>query len=108
MSSARRQYAVITGGYWGFTLTDGAMRMLVLLHFYELGYGPLAIASLFLFYEMFGIVTNLAGGYIGARFGLNRTLHMGLALQVLALAMLTVPASWLTIAWVMAAQALSG
>ena len=106
--SGLRQYLVVTGSYWGFTLTDGALRMLVVLHFHQLGYTPLQIAMLFVLYEFFGIVTNLFGGYLGARIGLNRTLHMGLALQVLALAMLTVPASWLTIPWVMAAQALSG
>jgi len=103
-----RQYLVVTGNYWAFTLTDGALRMLVVLHFHQLGYTPLEIAALFLFYEFFGIVTNLLGGYLGARIGLNRTMNVGLALQVLALAMLTVPAAWLTVPWVMAAQALSG
>ena len=102
------QYALITAGYWGFTLTDGALRMLVLLHFHQLGYGPLAIAGLFVFYEAFGIVTNLVGGYLGARFGLNRTLHAGMALQIIALLALAVPEPLLTIAWVMVAQALSG
>lgn len=103
-----RQYLVVTGNYWAFTLTDGALRMLIVLHFYNLGYSPLAIASLFLFYEFFGVVTNLAGGWLGARLGLNKTMNIGLMLQVLALAMLLVPASMLTVAWVMAAQALSG
>lgn len=103
-----RQYLLVTGNYWAFTLTDGALRMLVVLHFHTLGYSPLQIAALFLFYEIFGVVTNLVGGYLGARLGLNRTMNIGLALQVLALLMLTVPSSALTIAWVMAAQALSG
>ncbi|WP_413043608.1 organoarsenical effux MFS transporter ArsJ [Pseudomonas sp. YJ42] len=103
-----RQYLLVTGNYWAFTLADGALRMLVVLHFHTLGYTPLQIAALFLFYEIFGVVTNLIGGYLGARLGLNRTMNVGLALQVVALLMLTVPAAWLTIAWVMGAQALSG
>ncbi len=104
----RRQYALVTGNYWAFTLTDGALRMLVVLHFHQLGYGPLQIALLFLFYEIFGVVTNLVGGWLGARIGLNRTMNIGLGLQIAALAMLAVPAAMLSVAWVMAAQALSG
>ena len=103
-----RQYLIVTGNYWAFTLTDGALRMLVVLHFHQLGYSPLAIAMLFIFYEIFGVVTNLLGGWLGARLGLNRTMNIGLGLQVIALMMLTVPAELLTVAWVMAAQALSG
>jgi predicted MFS family arabinose efflux permease len=103
-----RQYLLITGNYWAFTLTDGALRMLVVLHFHELGYSPLQVALLFLFYEIFGVVTNLVGGWLGARIGLNRTMNIGLAMQVVALSMLLVPAVWLTVPWVMAAQALSG
>ncbi|MDM8349530.1 organoarsenical effux MFS transporter ArsJ [Pseudomonas sp. sp1636] len=103
-----RQYLLVTGNYWAFTLTDGALRMLVVLHFHSLGYTPLAIAALFLFYELFGVLTNLVGGYLGARLGLNRTMNIGLGLQVAALLMLTVPAAWLGIPWVMGAQALSG
>ena len=75
MTPAIHQYLVITGNYWSFTLTDGALRMLVVLHFHQLGYAPLEIAMLFLFYEFFGIVTNLVGGYFGARLGLNRTMN---------------------------------
>jgi len=108
MSTALRQYLTITGNYWLFTLTDGAIRMLVVLHFYQLGYSPFAIAMLFLFYEFFGIVTNFVGGWLGARIGLNRTMQLGTGLQILALLMLTVPDAWLTVVWVMAAQALSG
>lgn len=103
-----RQYILVTGNYWAFTLTDGALRMLVVLHFHELGYQPLEIALLFLFYEFFGVVTNLTGGWLGARLGLNRTMNLGLFLQVVALGMLLVPAAMLTVPWVMAAQALSG
>ncbi|MEH6564268.1 MAG: organoarsenical effux MFS transporter ArsJ [Halopseudomonas sp.] len=103
-----RQYLVVTGNYWAFTLTDGALRMLVVLHFHSLGYTPLQIAALFLFYEIFGVVTNLVGGYLGARIGLNRTMNIGLGIQVAALLMLTLPAAFLTVPWVMAAQALSG
>ena len=107
-SSELRQYALVTGNYWAFTLTDGALRMLVVLHFHQLGYGPLQIALLFLFYEIFGVVTNLVGGWLGARVGLNRTMNIGLGLQIAALVMLAVPVAMLTVGWVMAAQALSG
>ncbi len=108
LSPAIRQYLVVTGNYWAFTLTDGALRMLVVLHFHGLGYAPLDIALLFLFYEIFGVITNLVGGWLGAHLGLNRTMSIGLALQVIALAMLLVPAAMLTVPWVMAAQAMSG
>ncbi len=108
MTAALKQYLVVTGNYWAFTLTDGALRMLVLLHFYKLGYSPLEIASLFVFYELFGVLTNLFGGWLGARIGLNKTMNIGLFLQIAALAMLLVPAQWLIVPWVMAAQALSG
>ncbi|WP_332397583.1 organoarsenical effux MFS transporter ArsJ [Vibrio metschnikovii] len=103
-----RQYMLVTFNYWNFTITDGALRMLVVLYFYDLGYSTLAIASLFLFYEFFGVVTNLIGGWLGARLGLNRTMNIGLGMQIVALLMLAVPAAWLTIPLVMAAQALSG
>lgn len=103
-----KQYGLVTANYWAFTLTDGALRMLVLLFFHQLGYSPLEIALLFLFYEFFGIVTNLVGGWLGARFGLNVTMNIGLAIQILALLMLTVPTEWLGLVYVMMAQALSG
>ena len=96
LSPEIRQYLLVTGNYWAFTLTDGALRMLVVLHFHQLGYPPLQVAMLFLFYEVFGVVTNLVGGWLGARLGLNRTMNLGLALQVGALAMLAVPAAMLS------------
>ena len=112
MNSAVRNYALVTGAYWGFTLTDGALRMLVLLHFDRLGYSAVEIAFLFLFYEFFGIVTNLLGGWIAARSGLKVTLYGGLLLQVGALIMLALlQPAWTRLAsvvYVMAAQALSG
>ena len=108
LTPAIRQYLIVTGNYWAFTLTDGALRMLVVLHFHQLGYSPLDIALLFLFYEFFGVVTNLFGGWLGARIGLNRTMNIGLGLQVVALSMLLVPSAMLTVLWVMLAQALSG
>ncbi|HEY5652900.1 MAG TPA: organoarsenical effux MFS transporter ArsJ [Pontiella sp.] len=107
-----RSYAVVTGAYWSFMLTDGALRMLVLLYFHELGYSPVTLAFLFLFYEFFGIVTNLFGGWLAHRFGLKSTLVWGLAIQPLALTGLTLmnhewsPA--VAIPFVMAIQALSG
>ncbi|CEO38881.1 MFS transporter [Photobacterium kishitanii] len=108
LPSGVRQYMLVTFNYWNFTLTDGALRMLVVLHFHQLGYSPLEIASLFLFYEFFGVVTNLIGGWLGARLGLNRTMNIGLFMQVIALLMLAVPSANLTVIWVMFAQALSG
>ena len=86
LTPAVRQYLLVTGNYWAFTLTDGALRMLVVLHFHQRGYTPLQVAMLFLFYEIFGVVTNLVGGWLGARLGLNRTMNLGLVLQVGALA----------------------
>ncbi len=104
-----RNYAVVTGAYWADTIADGAIRVLVLFSFYERGYSPFAVASLFLFYEIFGIVTNLVGGYVAARLGLKTTLVAGLGTQIVALAMLAlVPESWLVVGYVMVAQALSG
>lgn len=110
--SGVRNYTLVTGAYWGFTLTDGALRMLVLLHFHELGYSPVQLAFLFLFYEFFGVVTNLVGGWLAARMGLKVTLFGGLALQVFALGMLSlVSSAWsqaVSVPYVMSAQALSG
>lgn len=108
LSKSVRQYMLVTFNYWNFTVTDGALRMLVVLYFHDLGYSTLEIASLFLFYEFFGVVTNLIGGWLGARLGLNKTMNLGLAMQIIALAMLAVPNAWLTIPWVMLAQAMSG
>lgn len=108
LSEDIKQYLIVTGNYWAFTLTDGALRMLIVLHFHALGYSPLSIAMLFVFYEIFGVVTNLVGGFLGAYLGLNRTMNTGLAIQILALLMLAVPAEWLSILYVMIAQALSG
>jgi predicted MFS family arabinose efflux permease len=108
MDQGLRNYLVVTGGYWAFTITDGAIRMLVVLYFHMLGYSPFEVAMLFLFYEFFGIVTNLVGGWLGARIGLNLTMHIGMGLQVVALSLLTVPDPWLSVAYVMFAQALSG
>jgi MFS family permease len=108
LPSSVKQYLVITGNYWAFTLTDGALRMLILLYFYQLGYTPLALALLFVFYEVFGVITNLVGGWLGARIGLNKTMNMGLFLQVLALLMLAMPTDYLSVVYLMSAQALSG
>ncbi len=108
MDPATRNYLTVTAGYWAFTITDGAIRMLVVLYFHQLGYSPFEVAMLFLFYEVFGVVTNLVGGWLGARIGLNLTMHIGMALQVFALLMLTVPDPWLSVPYVMTAQALSG
>ena len=107
-----RNYILVTAGYWVFTITDGALRMLVLLHFNELGYSPVSIAFLFLAYEFMGILTNLLGGWVGSRRGLNQTLDAGLGLQIIALIALSFESPtwqrWLSVAFVMAMQALSG
>jgi hypothetical protein len=107
-----RQYAIVTAAYWAFTLTDGALRLLVLLHFHELGYSPVQLAFLFLLYEFFGIATNLVGGWLAARTGLRLTLVLGLGLQVVALALLALlDRTWsleASVAYVMACQSLSG
>ncbi len=107
-----KSYSIVTASYWGFTLTDGALRMLVLLHFHGLGYSPVKLAFLFLLYEFCGVLTNLLGGWIGSRAGLKFTLYAGLALQVVALLMLSlVHPEWsiaLSVSYVMASQALSG
>ena len=107
-----RTYVVVTGAYWSFTITDGALRMLVLLYFHDLGYSPVSLALLFLLYEAFGVFTNLIGGWVGSRRGLRPTLIAGLALQVVALGTLSLLQAnwveWLAVLWVMGAQALSG
>lgn len=107
-----RNYILVTGAYWGFTLTDGALRMLVLLHFFTLGYSPVTLAFLFLLYEFCGIITNLLGGWLASWLGLKVTLVAGLALQVAALGMLALlnPAwsEFWAVTYVMASQALSG
>jgi hypothetical protein len=107
-----RTYALVTGAYWAFTLTDGALRMLVLLHFYTIGYDAFQIALLFLLYEFCGVLTNLLGGWLGSRVGLKSTLFSGLALQVVALLALSRLdpdwAIWASVLYVMVLQALSG
>jgi predicted MFS family arabinose efflux permease len=110
--SAARNYAVVTASYWGFTLTDGAIRMLVLLHFYGLGYTPFTLAFLFLLYEAAGIFANVGGGWLAVRFGVPRMLMTGLALQILGLLILSAldprwSAGW-SVAWVVAAQGVAG
>ncbi|MGB0445136.1 MAG: organoarsenical effux MFS transporter ArsJ [Porticoccaceae bacterium] len=107
-TTANQQYFTITLSYWAFTLTDGALRMLVLLFFHGLGYSPLELASLFILYEFFGILTNLYGGWLATRIGLTTSLHIGVSLQIIALGMLCVSPSILSLTYVMLAQALSG
>ncbi len=100
-------YFAVTAAYWAFMLTDGALRMLVLLHFHELGYSPVSLAYLFVLYEIAGVITNLAAGWIAARFGLNSTLYAGLGLQVVALVALAQIGAG-SIALIMLVQGLSG
>jgi MFS family permease len=107
-----RNYAIVTAAYWGFTLSDGALRMLVLLHFYRLGYSPFTLAFLFLLYEAMGIVANLIGGWLATRYGIKRMLTVGLATEITGfLAMSALSPSWsvaLSMAWVVGAQGLCG
>ena len=110
--SAVRNYIIVTGAYWGFTLTDGALRMLVLLHFYQLGYTPFTLAFLFLLYEAAGIFANLGGGWLAAKFGIPRMLAIGLTLQIGGLLMLSaLDPAWsavASVAWVVCAQGIAG
>ncbi|MCC5626814.1 organoarsenical effux MFS transporter ArsJ [Nostoc sphaeroides CHAB 2801] len=107
-----KNYILVTLAYWGFTLTDGALRMLVLLYFNQIGYTPIQIAFLFLFYEVFGVVTNFLGGWIGSQFGLKVTLYSGIGLQIFSLVMLSFLnpnwVQWIAVVYVMVAQAFSG
>lgn len=107
-----RAYIAVTAAYWAFMLSDGALRMLVLLHFNALGFSPIQLAWLFLLYELAGIITNLAAGWLAARFGLAATLYAGLALQVAALLTLSqLDPAWTiaaSVAFVMAVQGVSG
>lgn len=109
---AARNYVIVTASYWGFTLVDGALRMLVLLHFFRLGYTPFALAFLFLLYETAGIVANLGGGWLASRFGIPRMLATGQLLQIAGLLMLsTLDPHWsaaVSVAWVVIAQGIAG
>jgi predicted MFS family arabinose efflux permease len=110
--SAARNYAIVTSAYWGFTLTDGALRMLVLLHFYKLGYSPFALAFLFLLYEAAGIAANLIGGWLATRYGIARMLTVGLTTQIAGFLLLSaLSPEWspaLSVAWVVLAQGVCG
>jgi hypothetical protein len=105
-------YITVTAAYWAFMLTDGALRMLVLLHFHTLGFSPLQLAYLFVLYEIAGVITNVSAGWVAARFGLTSTLYAGLSLQVLALLVLTqLDPAWsitASVVFVMLVQGLSG
>ena len=112
MNTATRNYAIVTAAYWGFTLTDGALRMLVLLHFYQLGYSPFTLAFLFLLYEAAGVLANLIGGWLATRYGIQRMLTVGLATQITGFTLLSLlnPA-WtaaMSVAWVVVAQGICG
>lgn len=107
-----RNYAIVTAAYWGFTLTDGALRMLVLLHFYRLGYSPFALAFLFLLYEAAGVLANLVGGWLATHFGIARMLAVGLVTQITGFVLLSaLDPGWtaaMAVAWVVLAQGACG
>lgn len=111
-ASAARNYAIVTAAYWGFTLTDGALRMLVLLHFYRLGYSPFALAFLFLLYEAAGVLANLIGGWLATRYGIARMLSVGLSTQIAGFLLLSMLSpDWtvtLSVAWVVLSQGICG
>ncbi|WP_442761986.1 organoarsenical effux MFS transporter ArsJ [Malikia spinosa] len=110
--SAARNYAIVTAAYWGFTLTDGALRMLVLLHFYRLGYSSVTLAFLFLLYEAAGILANLIGGWLATRYGITRMLTVGLVTQITGFTLLSLlDPGWtaaMSVAWVVASQGICG
>lgn len=112
MQHASRNYAIVTAAYWGFTLTDGALRMLVLLHFYRLGYSPFALAFLFLLYEAAGVLANLIGGWLATRYGITRMLTVGLVTQIIGFTLLSqLNPEWtaaMSVAWVVLAQGVCG
>ena len=112
MAPGARNYAIVTAAYWGFTLTDGALRMLVLLHFFHLGYSPFVLSFLFLLYEAAGIAANFIGGWLATRFGITRMLTVGLSTQILGFLVLSaLSPDWaaaLSVAWVVAAQGICG
>jgi MFS family permease len=112
MQHAVRNYAIVTAAYWGFTLTDGALRMLVLLHFYRLGYSPFTLAFLFLLYEAAGIAANLIGGWLAVRFGIAKMLMVGLITQIAGFCLLSqLKPEWtaaVSVAWVLVAQGICG
>ncbi|PKO65677.1 MAG: MFS transporter [Betaproteobacteria bacterium HGW-Betaproteobacteria-16] len=112
MNTAERNYAIVTAAYWGFTLTDGALRMLVLLHFYQLGYSPFTLAFLFLLYEAAGIAANFIGGWLATRYGITRMLTVGLVTQITGFTILSfLDPGWsaaLSVAWVVLAQGICG
>jgi predicted MFS family arabinose efflux permease len=112
MNTALRHYATVTAAYWGFTLTDGALRMLVLLHFHQLGYSPFTLAFLFLLYEAAGVGANLVGGWLATRYGIARMLAVGLATQICGFLLLSaLSPHWtaaMSVAWVVLAQGVCG
>lgn len=111
-SPAARHYAIVTAAYWGFTLTDGALRMLVLLHFYRLGYSPFTLSFLFLLYEAAGVLANVVGGWLATRYGIGRMLVVGLCTQIMGFGLLSMlQPDWsasLSVAWVVLAQGVCG
>ena len=112
MRRSLSQYLTVTGTYWGFTLSDGALRILVLFHFFKLGYSPFTLALLFLMYEVAGIIANLGGGWLATRFGISRMLILGIAMQILGLMFLScldpTLGPFLSVIWVAVAQGISG
>jgi MFS family permease len=112
VTSAARNYLIVTASYWAFTLSDGALRMLVLLHFFQLGYTAFTLAFLFVLYELAGILANLGGGWLATRFGIARMLILGQGLQIAGLlALSALDPAWpapLAVAWVVGAQGLAG
>ena len=111
-AGSMRNYLIVTSSYWSFTLTDGALRMLVLMHFFRLGYSPFTLSFLFLLYEAAGVAANLIGGWLATRFGIARMLAVGLTTQIAGFLLLSaVSPEWtaaVSVAWVVLAQGVCG
>ena len=111
-AGSMRNYLIVTSSYWSFTLTDGALRMLVLMHFFRLGYSPFTLSFLFLLYEAAGVAANLIGGWLATRFGIARMLAVGLTTQIAGFLLLSaVSPKWtaaVSVAWVVLAQGVCG
>ena len=112
LSHNQFSYLVVTASYWTFMLSDGALRMVVLLHFHQNGFSPIQLAYLFLFYELAGIFTNLTAGWLASKFGLKFTLISGLIIQILSLYLLSqLNQNWsqgFSVFYVLIVQGLSG
>mmetsp|Transcript_19708 Transcript_19708/g.29246 ORF Transcript_19708/g.29246 Transcript_19708/m.29246 type:complete len:265 (+) Transcript_19708:113-907(+) len=87
-SKALRPFVIISSSYLLFTITDGAARLIVLLHAYNKSFSAFEVALMFTLYELAGVVTNLLAGIMGAKWGIKVTLLTGLLLQLVSYGLL--------------------